>query len=81
MATKLFCNVCGKEFHPSDEANGANISLELGAGSKYDGCVFDADLCCTCLDKLIDHIAISCEIFPISKCDDATIEALEDHDE
>ena len=70
MATKLFCNLCGKEFERVDEDQGVNISVVLGAGSKYDGCLFDADFCCVCLDKVIDNVAINCKILPISKIDD-----------
>ena len=60
MAT--FCNRCGKKFNIWDEQENFSISRALGYGTKYDGSTLDFNLCCECMEKLIDE----CLISPIS---------------
>lgn len=55
------CNKCGKLFDDLDTQEELSIHTLLGYGSKYDGHVIQLDLCCDCLDELIE----SCKISPI----------------
>ena len=57
----IVCNMCGKQFDEFDKNMGVSISTRLGYGSSFDGSLIDMDLCCDCVDKLIDN----CEISPI----------------
>jgi len=64
MAIKKYCNKCGKEFDVYDSQEDFSIySLLIGYGSKYDGSSLELDLCCECMDELID----SCKISPIKE--------------
>ena len=64
MARKIICNKCGKEFDIYDEQENFSIhSYQIGYGSKYDGSGLQLDLCCECMDELID----SCKISPIEE--------------
>lgn len=54
----LICNVCGKGFDDFDKINGFSISGSIGYGSKYDGDYISLDMCCECMDKLIDNCVI-----------------------
>ena len=59
----IICNMCGKEFDTWDMQEGFYIhSSYIGYGSKYDGGSLDIDLCCNCMDKIID----ACKIFPVT---------------
>ena len=60
---KTFCNMCGREFNLFDEQERFGIhSPYIGYGSKYDECSLELDLCCDCMDKIID----ACEISPVT---------------
>ena len=60
---KLICNMCGKEFDHWDLQEGFGFhSQYIGYGSKYDECSLELDLCCGCMDKIIE----SCEISPVT---------------
>lgn len=59
MAEKTFCNRCGKRFDMWDELNGFESEARLGFGSKYDGDILQLDLCCACMDALIEECRIS----------------------
>lgn len=57
--TKKICNKCGKEMDPWDCISGFHVEMELGFGSKYDGCLVELDLCNNCLDVFIGECAIN----------------------
>ena len=59
MAKSTSCNICGKTFGMWDEINGFTCEAVLGYGSKYDGMGLELDICCDCMDKLIDNCKIS----------------------
>lgn len=61
MAKKLICNKCGKVFDIWDIQSGFFIYKHLGYGTKYDGEYLNLDICCNCMEKIID----SCIISPI----------------
>lgn len=58
---KVYCNLCGKEFDEFDQQASFHISQRLGYGSVHDGDTLELDICCECMDKLID----GCELSPI----------------
>lgn len=64
MAKSTTCNVCGKTFDLWDELGDFGCKTELGYGSKYDGMKLELDICCECMDKLIDNCKISPLIDP-----------------
>ena len=66
MAKQLYCNKCGKKFDIYDEQEQFSFSSWLGYGTKYDGSRLDLDLCCQCMEELID----SCKINPVTHSDD-----------
>ena len=53
------CNKCGKEFDIWDLQEDFTIYRHLGYGTKYDGAKLELDLCCDCMEKLIDKCVIS----------------------
>ena len=55
------CNKCGKVFDIFDQQHSFSIDEGLKYGSKYDGSMLCLDLCCDCMDELID----SCKISPL----------------
>lgn len=61
MERKVYCNRCGREFDVWDVQHDFSIQRRIGFGSKYDGDFLNLDLCCDCMDKLIDE----CEIPPV----------------
>ncbi len=44
---------------PWDCISGFHVEMELGFGSKYDGCLVELDLCNNCLDVFIGECAIN----------------------
>ena len=62
MAKKYYCNKCGKQMDSWDIQHHFSITKRLGYGSKYDGEVLNLDICCDCMDEIID----ACIISPIS---------------
>lgn len=60
-ASMTVCNKCGKQFNLWDEKEDFSIRKRLGYGTKYDGDTLELDLCCDCMESLID----SCTINPI----------------
>ena len=60
---KCYCNLCGKEMDFWDVQEEFSIqSYYIGYGSKHDGDALELDLCCDCMDDLIDR----CKINPIT---------------
>lgn len=60
---KCYCNLCGKEMDFWDIQEEFSIqSFNIGYGSKHDGDALELDLCCDCMDELIDR----CKINPIT---------------
>lgn len=60
---RTFCNICGKAFDDFDSIGNNKIHKKMSYGSKYDGDYVAIDICCECMDKLID----SCKISPIEQ--------------
>ena len=56
---KLVCNMCGKEFDMWDEQEDFSIHRTCGYGTKFDGDSIQLDLCCDCMEKLVDSCLIS----------------------
>lgn len=63
MNKEIVCNKCGKKFDIWDTQEDFSINTMLGYGTKYDGDSLELNLCCDCMEKLIDECAIS----PIKK--------------
>lgn len=63
--SKHYCNLCGKKMDMWDVQEGFGFNGNIGYGSKYDGEKLNLDLCCDCMDKLIE----SCVIPPIEDKD------------
>lgn len=61
MAKTILCNMCGKQFDIWDTQEDFSINRRLGYGTKYDGDELQLDLCCDCMEKIIDE----CKISPI----------------
>lgn len=55
------CNKCGKPFDMWDENEHFHIYTKFGYGTKFDGDELQLDLCCSCIEELVD----SCTISPI----------------
>ena len=58
MAKELYCNKCGKKLDIWDIQENFSMQRHLGYGSRYDGDNLDLDLCCDCMDKIIEECAI-----------------------
>lgn len=58
-----FCHCCGKEYDLTDYTGGVTVSRDLGYGSKYDGEYLSMNICCSCMEKLID----GCKIVPFKR--------------
>jgi len=65
MPQETFCNKCGKRFDIFDEQENFSIYKRLGYGTKYDGDILEINLCCDCMEELIEE----CVINPV-KCID-----------
>lgn len=61
MSRITTCNKCGSRLNEWDAQESFRIYSKLGYGTKYDGCELELDLCCKCMEELID----SCTISPI----------------
>lgn len=59
MAKEITCNKCGKKFDIWDTQEHFSINTRMGYGTKYDGDDLELDLCCSCMEKLIDECVIS----------------------
>lgn len=58
---EYFCNKCGKKMDLFDIQEQFHFADRLGYGTKHDGDYIELDLCCDCMDALID----SCKINPV----------------
>ena len=81
MASSLTCNLCGKRFEPVDDANGINFKVVCGPASRFDGCLFDADFCCKCVDRVIANIMVNCAVSPMLEIVSAPAEYYEEPSE
>lgn len=61
MSKRITCNKCGKEFDLWDRQEAFHIYRDLGYGTKYDGSFLELDLCCKCMEELIE----SCSDNPV----------------
>ena len=78
MSKATYCNMCGKRLEFYDKQAGFSIHRDLGYGTKYDGDHLDLDLCCTCMEHIIDQ----CKITPLAALRDRaerTFEAVRDY--
>lgn len=57
------CNMCGKKFDIWDVQENFSITRRLGYGTKYDGDDLRLNLCCDCMEKLID----ACDLSPVTE--------------
>lgn len=58
MEEEVYCNKCGKKMDVWDIQAGFSIHQNIGYGSRYDGDNLNLNLCCDCMDKLIEECAI-----------------------
>lgn len=59
LSEVMTCNRCGKELDIWDKQERFSIHTRLGYGTKYDGDILEINLCCSCMEKLIDECVIS----------------------
>lgn len=59
MVKTTTCNMCGKKFDFWDEQENFSLTRRIGYGSKFDTCHLQLDLCCECMDKIIEQCVIS----------------------
>jgi len=65
VVKEYYCNKCGREMDEFDIQEELSIQSRLGYGSRHDGDMLQLDLCCECMDELID----SCKISPLEAWD------------
>jgi len=56
---KMRCNKCGKEMDIWDRQENFSINGICGYGTKYDGSKIQLNLCCDCMEELIDTCVVS----------------------
>ena len=61
MAKEVYCNMCGKKFDMWDVNEDFSLFRVLGYGTSYDGETLDLDICCGCMDRIIEK----CKIPPV----------------
>ncbi len=62
---KTKCSVCGKEFNIWDEQQEFEIDCHVGYGSEFDGDHIHIDLCCQCLDDMMNNYFLPrCKTYP-----------------
>ena len=67
MKKKIICTMCGKELDEFDIIEDLHFERYIGLGSRYDFNFFEADLCCKCLDKILDIILPMFKNNPLSE--------------
>lgn len=58
MTQDVRCNVCGRPFGLVDKYGGLFIDEVLGYGTKHDGERLCMNICCRCLESMIERCAI-----------------------
>lgn len=53
------CNICGEEFDIWDSQENFHIHQDCGFGTKFDGDRVELNICCVCMEKLVEHCNIS----------------------
>lgn len=61
ITSKVICNLCGRDFDTWDKMEDFSIHKRCGYGTKYDGDTISLDICCECMEQLID----SCRVSPV----------------
>ncbi len=56
---EITCNKCGKAFNIWDIQEMFSIHKNLGYGTRYDGDRLEIDLCCDCMNDLIEQCVVS----------------------
>lgn len=57
---KTVCSICGKEYNCFDEVEDFSIHKErCGYGTMFDGDKLDLNICCSCMNDLIDKCKVS----------------------
>lgn len=69
IQNKIICNLCGKEMDIWDKKEEFSIHRRCGYGTKYDGETIELDICCDCMERLID----SCKVPPVNNKGDMMI--------
>ena len=59
LLTKTICNRCGKIFDIWDTAEQFKIHKQCGYGTKFDGDGLVLNICCSCLEELVEGCVIS----------------------
>lgn len=59
IQNRLICNRCGKVLDTRDIREDFSIYKRCGYGTKYDGRSIELDLCCECMEWLIEKCCIS----------------------
>lgn len=57
------CSKCGEELDFWDQQEDFSIHRHLGYGTKFDGSDLDIELCCVCMEELIE----TCAICPVTE--------------
>lgn len=58
------CNICGEPLDNFDFMQRFKIHTDIGYGSKFDGETLHINICCKCMDNLIE----GCKVSPIEEC-------------
>lgn len=61
MSKQYICNKCGKEFDMWDTQEHFHFYGQFGYGTKHDGSMLELDLCCSCMEALIEE----CKVNPV----------------
>lgn len=65
LKNTIICNLCGEEFDMWDRREDFSIHRRCGYGTKYDGVTVHLDICCKCMEELIE----ACIVSPIEDCE------------
>ena len=58
----VFCNMCGKPLDFWDVQEDFSLHRHLGYGTKFDGSRLSIQLCCDCMERVIEQ----CNISPVT---------------
>ena len=59
IKNEIICNKCGKKFDVFDRHEGFSLQGRFGFGTKFDGENYELDLCCDCMEKLVEECVVS----------------------